>query len=255
MKLSYFKKPVWLSIAVHTIVLSLILFIPSYRKKMPPLTQPTQPMQLIEEPILEEPSPSQPKITESKEPDKKTIPVTEPAPKKPVPAEKEPEQKSAPVIEPSLKKPVPVEKVVKKRKIIEPEQKKSLKEKIEEKLNKLESADTTTAAAGSLKKKTDLKVKDFPFKWYLDIVQHKVKNNWQEPSKILASYKELANMVSFRLHKDGSVTDIMLKEHSQNNLLDSSALKAVKDSAPFPPLPENYNKDYLDIIIEFNLSQ
>lgn len=149
----------------------------------------------------------------------------------------------------------PQKQLIKKRKIIKPAETKSLKEKIEEKFKKLNHSKETITETSSPQKKTDLKVKNFPFKWYLDIVQHKVKTNWQEPSKILANYNLLTSSVSFRLYKKGNLDNLKLKTSSRNSLLDTSTLKAVRDSAPFPPLPDNYNKEHLDIVIEFNLAK
>jgi len=53
--------------------------------------------------------------------------------------------------------------------------------------------------------------------------------------------------VSFLLRQNGSLGDILLKQSSGHGSLDRSALSAVQNAAPFPPLPIELRKDTIRI--------
>jgi periplasmic protein TonB len=53
--------------------------------------------------------------------------------------------------------------------------------------------------------------------------------------------------VSFLLRKNGSLGEILLRHSSGYGLLDRSAMSAVQNAAPFPPLPVEINKDTIRI--------
>jgi len=56
--------------------------------------------------------------------------------------------------------------------------------------------------------------------------------------------------VSFTLHKDGAITDIVLDETSGEKVLDAAALKAIKDSQPLR-LPAAYPDNSLTLRTSF----
>ncbi len=58
-------------------------------------------------------------------------------------------------------------------------------------------------------------------------------------------------LVSVRIARDGVLIDSWIEKGSGNRLFDDSALKAVKKAAPFPPLPEAFDGDYLEIGFRF----
>jgi TonB family protein len=53
--------------------------------------------------------------------------------------------------------------------------------------------------------------------------------------------------VSFLLRQNGSLGDVLLRQSSGNGLLDRSALSAVQNAAPFPPLPIELHRDRIRI--------
>ena len=93
----------------------------------------------------------------------------------------------------------------------------------------------------------------FPYSWYLSVVQGKVTMSWEQPSARLATDNALSALVSFRIKRDGSIDALTVRRSSGRSTLDQSATKAVRDSAPFPPLPSDYREGYLDVTIEFTL--
>ena len=91
---------------------------------------------------------------------------------------------------------------------------------------------------------------DFPFAWYLRIVE----------SKILANWNQLAQpgrqpVVVFTIERDGRISAVSIDKQSGNAYYDQKALRAVNDAAPFPQLPPEWPKSVLTIKIGFAFSQ
>ena len=56
-------------------------------------------------------------------------------------------------------------------------------------------------------------------------------------------------IVTFLIRRDGSTSDVRLEQSSGNKVLDYSAMRAVYEASPFPPLPPAYDRS--DARIEF----
>jgi colicin import membrane protein len=96
---------------------------------------------------------------------------------------------------------------------------------------------------------------NLPFAWYLDIVQTKISDNWEEPSGLIIADNTLSVVIFFRIERSGNISNLKLKTPSNREDVDSSVLEAVKRSEPLPPLPDEYKGDYLDINIKFDLNR
>lgn len=80
-------------------------------------------------------------------------------------------------------------------------------------------------------------LEDFDYPWYAQSVKGILSHNWV---KSIAP-PDLAGMrviVRFRIHKDGSVTDIVLVKRSGIFALDQEVIRAVRNASPLPPLPK-----------------
>ena len=64
----------------------------------------------------------------------------------------------------------------------------------------------------------------------------------------------LRSTVYFRIARNGRVSDVKVAQESGNFLFDQAAHRAVEASAPFPPLPEEYDGDYLGVYFVFDTS-
>jgi TonB family protein len=58
-------------------------------------------------------------------------------------------------------------------------------------------------------------------------------------------------VVRFKLHPDGTTSDLMLVEYKGHKALTETSLNAVKASSPFKPLPENFPENYLELTWTF----
>ncbi len=86
------------------------------------------------------------------------------------------------------------------------------------------------------------------FQDYISDIQQKIKENWN-PVKTNESKKVI---LLFKVYKDGKVTDIKVKKSSGNKEMDNSAIDAVLESSPLPPLPKDCEFDDVDILFNFD---
>ncbi len=84
---------------------------------------------------------------------------------------------------------------------------------------------------------------NFTYGWYLDQLVNRITSNWTRP--VVGS--EIRAVFYFRIHRDGTMTDLELREPSRLAEFDESARRAIAASAPFPPLPRAYKPAFLGI--------
>ena len=89
----------------------------------------------------------------------------------------------------------------------------------------------------------------FPFSYYLAAIERKVSANWF--SAVSEGASGMTCIVYFRLRRDGSVDDAKIETSSGNAYFDRAALRAVRSSSPFPPLPRAFPDQYLGIHFTF----
>lgn len=95
---------------------------------------------------------------------------------------------------------------------------------------------------------------DFVFVYYLTIIKDKIGQNWNPPSRSGQAGETRRVTIYFKIQKNGSVTQIAIEQDSGIPMLDQSALRAVQVSAPFPPLPYDFDDDTLGIHFGFECS-
>jgi TonB family protein len=95
-----------------------------------------------------------------------------------------------------------------------------------------------------------LNVSDFPFTWYLTRVQQKVTERWE--GRALQGRQPV---VTFEIARDGQVSNVAIKDSSGNRYYDLTAMRAIADAAPFPPLPGEFPGSVLRIHLGFNFAQ
>jgi periplasmic protein TonB len=88
---------------------------------------------------------------------------------------------------------------------------------------------------------------------YADLVVQRITNKWQTTG--LAGLHLPMAVITFDILRDGSVKNAKVAQSSGNNTLDFSAIRAVTDAGPFPPLPPNYSGSQADVELRFQLQQ
>ena len=88
---------------------------------------------------------------------------------------------------------------------------------------------------------------------YASLVVQRVTDKWQTNG--LAGMNLPLVVVTFEIQRNGTIQDPRVAQRSGNSTLDFSALRAVTDAAPFPPLPPNYNGSSTHVELQFQLQR
>ncbi|HTO10295.1 MAG TPA: energy transducer TonB [Candidatus Binatia bacterium] len=91
---------------------------------------------------------------------------------------------------------------------------------------------------------------DFPFAWYIAIVQRKIAASWDPWAQ--PGHQPVA---VFTIDRDGRVSGVAIDKTSGNSYYDQKAVRAINDAVPFPPLPAEWPKPVLRIKLGFAFSQ
>ncbi len=95
----------------------------------------------------------------------------------------------------------------------------------------------------------------FPHSWYVAIVQNTVYQNWKIPSRLSSASPSTRSTVSFRIRRNGTLSDVVLRGSSGYTLMDRSAVEAVRSITTLPPLPADYKEEFLDVVVYFSPQQ
>jgi TonB family protein len=90
---------------------------------------------------------------------------------------------------------------------------------------------------------------DFPFTYYLRLIQSKIGERWAPPRAAATGGERVT--VLFEIQRDGQVREPSVEKSSGNALYDQSALRAVTEASPFPPLPPEFKASSLRVHFGF----
>lgn len=90
---------------------------------------------------------------------------------------------------------------------------------------------------------------------YLSIIRQRIENFKKYPHRAQLQGLEGDVEVQFVLNRNGNISQLVLKNESGSSLLNDAAFTAVRDAAPFPPIPEGlFNQEaLLELKIVFSL--
>jgi len=92
---------------------------------------------------------------------------------------------------------------------------------------------------------------DFPYAYYLQRVQDKITVNWFPGSVDPGPNNTLQTLIYFQIFRNGKISTITIKQSSGQRAFDLIAVRAVANAADFPPLPDDYDGEYLGINLLF----
>ncbi|MGB9835869.1 MAG: TonB family protein [Candidatus Saccharicenans sp.] len=95
----------------------------------------------------------------------------------------------------------------------------------------------------------------FPYTYYLQIIIDRVSSNWFTAINNLDFTGEYQSVIYFKILRNGQIADLKIEQPSNLPALDLTARRAVELAAPFPPLPRDYENDYLVIHLIFERSK
>lgn len=94
-------------------------------------------------------------------------------------------------------------------------------------------------------------VSGFPFQFYLQMISDKITANWFQALVDPGVAGVLQTQVYFRIYKNGTISDVKIDVSSGVESFDLSARRAIQTAAPFAPLPNEYDGQYLGITLVF----
>jgi TonB family protein len=86
---------------------------------------------------------------------------------------------------------------------------------------------------------------------YAALVTKRVAERWQTSG--LTGVRAPIVVVTFDLLRDGTIRNPQLVQRSGVTTLDYSALRAVNEAAPFPPLPAEFDRSVVNVELRFQL--
>lgn len=87
----------------------------------------------------------------------------------------------------------------------------------------------------------------FKNRGYMRMLKERIESIWKYPKEAARRGISGDLYMQFTIRKDGSLGEIELLRTSGHRALDEAAAKAIKKAAPFWPLPEDWDKDSLEI--------
>lgn len=100
--------------------------------------------------------------------------------------------------------------------------------------------------SGAKAMKTDFD--NFPYPWYITQVRNALWTEWEKrrPKGVY-----LSASVSFAIQKDGNIKNVKAEKKSGDKEYDYAAISSATNSAPFPALPAEYDKQELTVTVEY----
>ncbi len=96
----------------------------------------------------------------------------------------------------------------------------------------------------------------FKFPYYLNGIENKISAQWAPPPRlpVSAEKKRTVAVIRFTVKRDGriDVKSVAVEKSSGNSFFDASALRAIYNANPLPPLPKGITED-LRVHFEFEM--
>jgi len=93
---------------------------------------------------------------------------------------------------------------------------------------------------------------DFPFAWYLSIMEGQIARNWNPRQMGFSDDSGIACILHFTIQRSGAVVQLTLVHSSGSGVYDREALRAVQ-STRLPQLPGDFGANNLGVTMTFNL--
>lgn len=89
------------------------------------------------------------------------------------------------------------------------------------------------------------------YPWYVEGVQRRISSNWLQSTVDPAVRFAPRVVVDFEVLRDGSTANVQLVHSSGNSSVDTSAIRAVRESSPLERLPGDYSGSYVNVEFSF----
>lgn len=100
-------------------------------------------------------------------------------------------------------------------------------------------------------------VTNSPFGQYDSAVVKAIQNKWEALLKDVQFGKDVGNVIiTFRLHQDGTISDVAIAKTEVNSDLTQLSVSAVKDASPFGAWPDEMRRkiesDFRELTFTFH---
>jgi len=94
------------------------------------------------------------------------------------------------------------------------------------------------------------------YSWYVESVRRAISQNWIQTTidPAVRAARAAKTTVSFRIYRNGTISNIHLDTSSGNRSMDDSATRALLSIDKLPTLPSDYSGAYVDVTFDFDLS-
>ncbi|PKN37078.1 MAG: hypothetical protein CVU62_10745 [Deltaproteobacteria bacterium HGW-Deltaproteobacteria-2] len=117
--------------------------------------------------------------------------------------------------------------------------------------NHRDKPNTSTAASAASQAKISESEINTQTKEYIGVVWSRVKKNWTMPQALMPK-ENIETIIDVKISRSGTLEYVGFEKRSGNRYFDDSALRAVKKSSPFPPLPYWIMDKNIEIGIRFH---
>ena len=111
--------------------------------------------------------------------------------------------------------------------------------------------DTSTLVSSASQAKISESEVNAQTKEYIGVVWSRVKKNWTMPQALMPK-ENIETIIDVKISRSGTLEYVGFEKRSGNRYFDDSALRAVKKSSPFPPLPYWIMDKNIEIGIRFH---
>ena len=87
------------------------------------------------------------------------------------------------------------------------------------------------------------------YREYYNIIKGRIDEHWVYPKGF--EYEKISVIVSIRIDRNGNLINSWLEESSGHRRFDDSLLSATKKASPFPPLPVDFEGNFLEVGLRF----
>lgn len=94
-------------------------------------------------------------------------------------------------------------------------------------------------------------ISNFPYAYYIDTLKSRISSSWYKSLVSPGLRGKFITTVYFKIYRNGRISGLEIEQSSGVKSLDLSALRAVENSSPFPPLPSDFPSRYLIVHFEF----
>jgi len=93
------------------------------------------------------------------------------------------------------------------------------------------------------------------FPWYVEAVQRRVSGNWMQASVDPGIRFAPRVVATFDILRNGTVTNVQITRSSGNSSVDTSAVRAIRDSTPLQGLPNDYSGSKVSVEFWFDFKR